>query len=116
MFPVSRGPHPEFFEALLQAYRWLTPESHLVIPSCTFSIYKIRGRMYTMVLLRQHRLSETKKTSFFLLYTMERSSHEFSAMSPYGNNFIVRRRLPFYHEKRLHGNHGKLQKKVSVIV
>lgn len=47
---------------------------------------------------------------------MRRSSHEFSAMSPYGNNFIVRRRLPFYQEKRLHGNHRKLQKKVSVIV
>ncbi|KAL2306024.1 hypothetical protein Nmel_003924 [Mimus melanotis] len=45
-----------------------------------------------------------------------KSSHELSAMNPYGNNFIVRRQLPFYLEKKLHENHRKLQKKVPVIV
>lgn len=44
------------------------------------------------------------------------SSHELSAMNPYGNNFIVSRRLSFYPEKKLRGNHRKLQKKVPVIV
>lgn len=62
-------------------------------------------------------VASQKVLSFFIPFLyMCRSSHEFSAMSPSGNNFIVRRRLPFYQEKRLHGNHGKLQKKVSAIV
>lgn len=49
--------------------------------------------------------------SFFLC--MCRSSHEFSAVSHCGNSFIVRRRLLFYHEERLHGKYRKLMRNKS---
>lgn len=57
-----------------------------------------------------------KEYSFLIPFLYMCSSHELSAMNPYGNNFPVRRWLPFYPEKKLHENHRKLQKKVPVIV
>lgn len=78
--------------------------------------WKDRQKCRLLIYLGMCSVTSQRVLTFLIPFLCMCSSCELSAMSPYGNNFIVRRRLPLYPEKKLHGNHRKLQKKVPVIV